>query len=100
VPSEIAAELRELSERARTIGESGEEPSVEGPVRRLEEAAVDVAGAWSGSSFGFHSRVYYANLEPPPPGAHFSSEWGFLGTFQGTTVGGVAGMTVLRTACA
>jgi hypothetical protein len=46
---------------------------------------AEVVRAWSGSSFGFHSRVYYADLEPPPPGAHFSSECGFQGQFQGTT---------------
>jgi predicted nucleotide-binding protein len=85
VTQDIAAELRQLAERARTMGERGEGKSVEEPVARLEEAAAEVARAWSGSSFGFHSRVYYADLQPPPPGAHFSSEWGFLGQFHGTT---------------
>ena len=34
---------------------------------------------------GYHSTVYYADFVVPPPGAHFDSEWGFLGQFQGTT---------------
>jgi predicted nucleotide-binding protein len=51
----------------------------------LASAATGVAAAWSGSTIGFHSRVYYDNFQVPPPGAHFSSEWGFNGMFQGTT---------------
>jgi hypothetical protein len=34
---------------------------------------------------GFHADIYYAELQPPPPGAHFSSEWGFTSQLQGTT---------------
>lgn len=51
----------------------------------VEAAALKLARAWSGSNMGYQSRVYYADFEPPPPGAHFDSEWGFLGQFQGTT---------------
>jgi hypothetical protein len=40
------------------------------------EAVAEVAPAWSGSNLGYQSCVYYANLNTPPPGAHFSSEWG------------------------
>lgn len=42
----------------------------------LIEAQADVGKAWSGSWIGYHSRVYYDDLMPPPPGANFSSEWG------------------------
>jgi len=52
----------------------------------LETAANETARAWSGSWLGYHSRVYYAELEPVPPGARFSIEWGLKELFanQGT----------------
>jgi predicted nucleotide-binding protein len=46
------------------------------PVSALQEAQIKVGKSWSGSWIGHHSRIYYDNLEVPPPGAHFSSEWG------------------------
>ena len=39
-------------------------------------AATEVGKSFSGSWLGYHSRVYYDGLEIPPPGAHFSQEWG------------------------
>jgi predicted nucleotide-binding protein len=55
------------------------------PLDRLGECAAKFHGSWSGSNLGFHSRIYYENFKTPPPGAHFSSEWGLMGVFQGTT---------------
>jgi len=55
------------------------------PLKRLSDAAQKFSKAWSGSNFGYHSCIYYKDFQPPPPGAHFSAEWGFLGRFQGTT---------------
>ncbi len=42
----------------------------------LEEVANEVKRSFSGSWLGYHSRVYYADLSPAPPGANFSQEWG------------------------
>ena len=53
----------------------------------LERAAVDVSKAWSGSPLGHHATVYYHSLESPPPGAHFSSEWGLMRSFAPGTSG-------------
>lgn len=50
----------------------------------LEEAANKAGKAWSGSWIGYHSKVYYADLQPIPPGARFSKEWGFMDTFPST----------------
>lgn len=44
----------------------------------LIESATEIGKSWSGSWFGYHSRVYYENFEPPPPGAVFSQEWGLM----------------------
>lgn len=43
---------------------------------RLREAANNIGKSFSGSWLGYHSRVYYANFQSPPPGANFSSDWG------------------------
>jgi len=46
------------------------------PLDALQEAQVEIGKSWSGSWIGHHSRIYYDNLEVPPPGAYFNSEWG------------------------
>ncbi len=81
--SELASQLQALASELTDVAKEGR--SVEPLIRPLEDAAAKLAKAWSGSNFGFHSTVYHASLAAPPPGEHFSSEWGFLGMFQGTT---------------
>lgn len=49
---------------------------------KLEELANEVGRAWSGSCLGYHSRVYYKDLQPVPPGARFSKEWGFSDSYM------------------
>jgi predicted nucleotide-binding protein len=49
----------------------------------LDEVLKQVAKSWSGSWIGYHSRVYYGELEEPPAGAHFSKEWGLYETISG-----------------
>ncbi len=44
----------------------------------LEESIGKAEAAWSGSWLGYHSRVYYKGLNPPPGSAKFSHEWGLL----------------------
>jgi len=74
----LVAPLREYQKRS-------DEPDIADRLLRLEEASRDAGLSWSGSNLGYHARVYYAGLQVPPPGEHFSSEWGFQGFFQGTT---------------
>ncbi len=69
----------DLSDRSKAINKS--------MIDRIEEASTQIAKAWSGSWLGYHSRVYYENLDPTPPGARFSSEWGFGDQFSNETVG-------------
>lgn len=45
-------------------------------IMKLVDESGKVAPSWSGSWLGYHSCVYYENLEAPPAGAHFSTEWG------------------------
>lgn len=51
------------------------------PLQALIDAAETVGMSWSGSWLGYHSRIYYAGLAEPPPGARFSKEWGMMDTF-------------------
>jgi len=51
------------------------------PLHQLTHAAEEIGKAWSGSLFGYHSRVYYEGLANPPPGAYFSKEWEMMDSF-------------------
>ena len=81
---DLLSELRSFADRLREVADRGDAETKDS-LRTVMDAAGQIGKAWSGSNLGFHSRVYYAALKPPPPGAHFDSEWGFRGTFQGTT---------------
>src|SRR6187431_1427955 len=50
---------------------------IERQAKALEEEANIIATSFCGSWFGYHSRIYYKDFKIPPPGAHFSREWGF-----------------------
>lgn len=56
-------------------------------IKKLVDVANEIGNTWSGSWFGYHSRVYYAEFQNPPPGAAFSQEWGFQDTFSKGTRG-------------
>lgn len=57
-------------------------------LKKLEEAAFLAAKSFCGSWLGYHSRVYFGRLEPVPPGARFSVEWGFGDRMSNETTGG------------
>lgn len=56
-------------------------------ISALADSANNIGRSWSGSWFGYHSRVYYDNFQIPPPGAEFSQEWGFQDVFSMGTRG-------------
>jgi predicted nucleotide-binding protein len=85
VTENLAGELRTFAGRLTAERTRGEQADIAEPLDKLEQAATAIGKAWSGSNMGYQSRVYYNDFDPPPPGAHFDSEWGFLGQFQGTT---------------
>ena len=58
------------------MSERGHGDEIERPLEALKAAAEEMKQAWSGSCLGYHANVYYRNLVPPPPGEHFSPEWG------------------------
>lgn len=79
--AEPQEELLEIADRLTAIVEQGAGLEIATPLNALKDAANEIGKAWSGSWLGYHAKVYYANLEPPPPGAHFSLEWGLMSTY-------------------
>lgn len=78
-------ELRDLEKELRAAASHSEDQAIAAPLEALEASASAFAKASSGSWLGYHANVYYEGFNPPPPGAHFSSEWGLAGMFQGST---------------
>jgi predicted nucleotide-binding protein len=83
--ADLAERLLAEAEKLEAMEKSGISKNISGPIQRLRDAANQVACSWSGSWLGYQSRVYYADFQPTPAGAHFSIEWGRRETFsQGT----------------
>ncbi|HEV8578684.1 MAG TPA: hypothetical protein VGX68_06330, partial [Thermoanaerobaculia bacterium] len=80
-------ELRSVAQELHTCSRRLDEPDLTQPIAALEEVITEVGKAWSRSWFGYHANVYYNDLRVPPPGAHFSSEWGMNRTFSMGTRG-------------
>lgn len=78
-------ELEKVAAGLRSLSAVGDDVVAGEKLTRLADAAAEVGRSWSGSSLGYHSCVYYAGLAQPPPGSHFSQEWGLQGMFQGST---------------
>ena len=85
--SEPHKELLEIADSADRLVECGRQPNVREPLGRLEKAANETAKAWSGSWLGYHAHVYYEDLRPRPPGAHFSQEYGIRDDYASDTTG-------------
>jgi hypothetical protein len=69
-------ELRRIYEELQSFAESLNKSEIVKPLDALEKSAIEVGKSWGHSWLGYQSRIYYEGLEPPPPGANFSSEWG------------------------
>lgn len=86
--TEFHKELLEIAARLDDVAKRAGAPEIADPLRRLEESATHVGKAWSGSALGYHARIYYRDFKPPPPGHHFSPEWGMQDSWPiGATTG-------------
>jgi len=83
--SELSRELLAVADRLEKFPPKAD--AFKNALSRLENAANAIGKAWSGSWLGHHARIYYEDLQPPPPGAHFSQEWGMKQrlAIEGTT---------------
>jgi predicted nucleotide-binding protein len=71
-------ELFEVAQKLYEVAAIGDTKAVVQPINNLEKAIKEVERSFSGSWLGYHSRVYYNDLVPAPPGANFSQEWGLM----------------------
>lgn len=84
----IAEDIFSLVSRLNVITESCKTRDITASISAIEKAAEKASKSWSGSWLGYHSTVYYAGLQQPPPGARFSKEWGLKNlTFIQETIG-------------
>ena len=74
--TDLHEELLGIADRLETFGRAADDLEAKSSLDQLEKQATAVGKAWSGSWLGYHARVYYEGLNPPPAGAHFSQEWG------------------------
>ena len=77
----IFEELDGIIGSLEQLVEEGRKENIQTPMDLLWNAAQKVGTVSSGSWIGYHANVYYKDLQPPPPGSHFSKEWGGRGTF-------------------
>jgi hypothetical protein len=81
----ITDDLFAIAESLDSLRGQFEQPKIKGSLEKLESAVSKIGNAWSGSWLGYHSCVYYEDFKQPPPGAHFSQEWGqWRVAFDGT----------------
>jgi predicted nucleotide-binding protein len=78
-PSE---ELFEIADQLKKVFSLTEESIIEKPLSDLSEAVNSVKNTFSGSWQGYHAYVYYEDFKQPPPGAHFSQEWGLKDNYM------------------
>lgn len=73
----MSIELLELADQLEAAAKDFQVEHKE-TLKALTDAATEVHKSWSGSNLGYHALVYYENLDPRPPGAQFSAEWGLM----------------------
>lgn len=76
-------EIFALATRLEAVASAGFRPEVDEPLEAVRRAANAVGRSASGSWLGHHANIYYSELKPPPPGVHFSAEWGIKGDALG-----------------
>jgi predicted nucleotide-binding protein len=75
----IADELFEITRAARDALDRVRDESLQKPLGAIDKACEDAKRAsWSGSNIGYHATVYFEGLQPKPPEAQFSAEWGLM----------------------
>ncbi len=74
--SDLQDKLFGIADRLESTCKHWEQSKHSSLAANLQNAAEEVGKSWSGSWLGYQARVYYANFQTPPAGAHFSRDWG------------------------
>jgi predicted nucleotide-binding protein len=77
---ELLEIIVDLANKLEEIGNEHKNDDFDKPLQLLREQAINIGKSWCGSWLGYHSKVYYKRFIEPPPGAHFSKEWGLMET--------------------
>lgn len=75
----------EIATECRSIAEEIESGPLYAVIQTINEGVRVIGRASSRSWIGYQAHVYYQGFRIPPPGDHFSSEWGFEGAFNPTS---------------
>jgi hypothetical protein len=71
-------ELFELENTVAEVLSRARDEECKAQLAALEKAGEEAKRAWSGSNLGYHADVYWEGLQPKPPFAQFSPEWGLM----------------------
>ena len=74
----IDQELFELADAVDQLRSVLGGDDIQAPLSVIRTVAQEAERAWSGSNIGYHATVYIEGLNPAPPEAQFSSEWGLM----------------------
>ena len=74
----IADELFETADAAAGLLARVRDDRLRAPLQAIRKACEEAQRAWCGSNIGYHACVYFAGLQPHPPEAQFSAEWGLM----------------------
>lgn len=85
--SDVGDELLQLAEQLAPHGAKDRDRAIIAPLERVGTVLERFNSSASGSWIGYHANVYYELFQQPPPGAHFSSEWGLMDRFSLGTKG-------------
>lgn len=80
-------DLERIEKDSLAIQKKHVKPKFEKGIESAITVCHDANKAFSGSWLGYHSCVYYENLESPPVGAQFSPEWGLKEAYGHGTLG-------------
>ena len=83
----FADDLEAVADELAAFTAGFDDPLVADPLDKLKMACGEVGRAASGSWIGNQALVYYKGFTPPPAGALFSQEWGFMAVFAPGTRG-------------
>lgn len=77
--------LTDISNQCRSIADEIESGQIHAAVQQMNEGIRIVGRSASRSWIGYQAHVYYRRFEAPPPGDHFSSEWGLNDVYSNPT---------------
>lgn len=72
----LVDDLAIQARRLRDAAEAFDRDPLHAQIQAINDIADQFGKAWSGSSIGYHSTIYFQGFRPAPPGEYFDSEWG------------------------